>query len=63
MPNGKARTMTGRQSSKDNTFGYSADRPASKIGPITAKVKVKVVDRNGELPKPTQKLTRLPNWA
>ncbi|HEY9225135.1 MAG TPA: hypothetical protein VIP11_00725 [Gemmatimonadaceae bacterium] len=51
MPNGKARTMTGRQSSKDNTFGYSADRPASKIGPITAKVKVKVVDRNGEAAK------------
>lgn len=51
MPNGKARTMTGRQSSKDNTFGYSADRPASKIGPITAKVKVKVVDRNGDAAK------------
>lgn len=51
MPNGKAGTMTGRQSSKDNTFGYAADKPASKIGPITAKVKVQVVDRNGEVVK------------
>lgn len=43
LPAGK--TANGRhQSSKDNTFGYAADKPASKLGPITAKVKVRVVE-------------------
>lgn len=29
--------------------GYAADKPASKIGPITARVPVQVVDRSGLL--------------